>query len=125
MYPPASAGAIETEHAILTPVLTRRILNSPMHWIRFVCALLAIFVVALTVCPVPIGQGPFSAAYGPATKFQALQALLLLLFLLAAAIVAPSASVSTLFINLPNSNLAEIADGFTCAPPSVNSSLRC
>lgn len=53
---------------------------------RSLCLILILSVFLLAVSPVPAGHGPFSAAYGPATKFQALQTLLLLLFLIAAGI---------------------------------------
>jgi hypothetical protein len=92
---------------------------------RLICALLAISVLALTVCPVPVGQGPFSAAYGPATKFQALLVVLLLMSLLAAASATRSASVPAAPIVRRGSNLSELAISCVSDPPSVNFSLRC
>ena len=61
---------------------------------RFLCLGLVFCIVALSVCLVPVGRGPFSAAYGPLTKFQAVQWLLLLLFLMAAAIGASAISAA-------------------------------
>jgi len=53
---------------------------------RILCLFLILPVFFLIVSPVPAGHGPFSAAYGPATKFQTLQTLLLLLFLISVGI---------------------------------------
>jgi hypothetical protein len=47
-----------------------------------VCLWLVFHVLMLSVCLVPVGHGPFVAAYGPATKFQALQAFSVLMFLM-------------------------------------------
>jgi hypothetical protein len=63
-----------------------------MYWTRLACALLIFFLLTLTLCPVPVGHGPFSATYGPATRFQALQSVLLLLSLVAAAVAARAAA---------------------------------
>ena len=90
---------------------------------RFICVCLVLAVAALSVCLVPVGSGPFSAAYGPLTKFQAIQWLLLLMFLIAAAVGIPTLSAVRRLVvfGLAFSGiLLQVA-----AHPQENSVLRC
>jgi len=82
-------------------------------------------VFLLSVFLVPVGHGPFAAAFGPIAKFQALRALFLLMWLIAAAIRMRSefdVACSAYFDGLAShENLAWIASG----PLSGGSQLRC
>ena len=94
-----------------------------MSWNRFICLCLVFSVVALSVCFVPVGRGPFSATHGPLTKFQAIQWLLLLLFLMAATIATPvigAARLSIIF-GLAAPGISPQVD----ARPPADSVLRC
>jgi hypothetical protein len=90
---------------------------------RLVCLTLVYTVLVLSMCLVPVGHGPFVASYGPRTKFQALQALLLLRLLMAAAISICAGRVfSATFRGLASpEGCGQIVPDF----PSANSALRC
>jgi len=96
-----------------------------MYWKRWLCALLTIFVVALVLCPVSAGQGPFSAAFGPATKFKALQVLLLLMLFMAAALIEQAAALSASSIVSRDSASIAGSRPFVMDALAVGSSLRC
>ena len=53
---------------------------------RLLCLALIFAIIVLGMCLVPVGHGPFAAAYGPMSMFQALRALFLLMFLIGAAL---------------------------------------
>ena len=42
----------------------------------FLCLMLIALIALVAVCPLPVGHGPRSAVYGPATAFRAYQAAL-------------------------------------------------
>jgi hypothetical protein len=96
-----------------------------MYWMRLISACLIFPVLTLIVFPVPIGHGPFSAAYGPATKFQALLALLLLLSLMAAGVAARIAIGSSWSLSIWNSAFLGTPSRIFTGRPSIDSSLRC
>jgi len=82
-------------------------------------------VLALGVHHVPAGQGPFSATFGPATNFQAVQALFVLMALMAAAVAAKlsfgSGWTRVFFATAAAQNFAPIS----AHQNSLDSSLRC
>jgi hypothetical protein len=92
---------------------------------RLVCLVLVFLVFLLSVCLIPVGHGPFAAAYGPAAKFQALKTLFLLVFLMSAAV-----KFSKIFCSaglLASGRLTSRKDSVQITPYqlSLNSALRC
>jgi hypothetical protein len=96
-----------------------------MSWRRIICLCLMFPVLALGVHHVPAGQGPFPATFGPATNFQAVQALFVLMSLMAAAVAARLAfgsgwtRVFSAFVALENFS------PISAHQHSLDSSLRC
>ena len=108
-------------HSSLTDRGAGRILLL-MSWTRCACLFLVLSVVVLSVCLVPVGRGPFPATHGPLTKFQAIQWLFLLLFLMAA--------IGTPFVGAarPFAVLAAALSGTSrcsAANPPADGVLRC
>jgi hypothetical protein len=97
----------------------------PMLSQRLTCLALVLPVFLLSMCLVPVGHGPFAAAYGPTAKFQALKVLFLLMFLMAAPVsswdILSSAEV------VPFSHLTSREDFAQITPYqlSLNSAFRC
>jgi hypothetical protein len=92
---------------------------------RLLCMALVFHVLILSVCHVPVGQGPFSAAYGPTAKFEALRALFVLLFLMAAAVCVSSPLGSIFSVAFGSLAWREIFAQAASDWVPANSPLRC
>jgi len=92
---------------------------------RLLCLVLVFPMLMLSVCLIPAGHGPFSAAYGPATKFQALRALLVLLSLMSALTGLPAASQLAGALGICGASLREGPLQSPAVWSSANSPLRC
>jgi hypothetical protein len=82
-----------------------------------ICVTLAVLIAMLALCPVPIGHGPFSTVYGPATAFRAYRAALQLQFAFAAILllVLPFRTRAALF------SLRSFRSANDCPPLEVES----
>jgi len=109
----------------LTPLLVQSDTFVAMSVRGLLCLTLIAFIALVSVCPLPVGHGPRTAVYGPATAFRAYRASLQLRSAVSALLVVLMAFASLCFPRSEHSEFDAVRDAASVPPLPLLTTLRC
>ena len=109
----------------LTPLLVQSDTFVAMSVRGLICLTLITFITLVSMCPLPVGHGPRTAVYGPATAFRAYRASLQLRSAVSALLVVLTAFASLCFSRSEHSELDTERDAASAPLLPLLTALRC